>query len=84
MVHVSWRKNTKQNKYSTPKKSGIMAIKKQVLDSLGVLQKQQALLPFQFLLARLSFVESLDDASVGEAAEAGYPNKPCKWCLLED
>jgi hypothetical protein len=58
MVHVSWRKNTKQNKYNTPKKSGIMAIKKQVLDSFRCAKKQQALLPFQFLLARLSFVST--------------------------
>jgi hypothetical protein len=56
MVHVPWRINAKQNKHSTPKKSGIMTIKKQVLNSFRCAKKQQALLPFQFFLTMLSFI----------------------------
>jgi hypothetical protein len=54
MVRVPWRIDAKQNKYSTPKKSGIITIKKQVSDSFRCATKTTSLtiipIPFSMIV----------------------------------
>jgi hypothetical protein len=55
MVRVPWRINAKQNKYSTPKKTGIMAIKKQVLDSFKCATKTTSLTTIPIPFSKIVF-----------------------------
>ena len=55
--YACWRGNTKHPMNCTPEKTSTMTIKEKMLDGFKFIQKQQTLLPFQFLLARLSFVK---------------------------
>ena len=55
--YTCWRGNTKHPMNCTPEKTSIMTIKEKMLDGFKFITKQQTLLPFQFLLARLSFVK---------------------------
>jgi len=57
MVRVPWRINAKQNKHSTPKKTGIMAIKKQVLDSFRRATKTTSLTTILIPFSKIVFCQ---------------------------